>query len=101
GNIMGEYFSLAPHASVFDGELDLIILSIFKKIDYLYAFFSIFTRQHLQKTSRIEYYKFKKAEISSEPRVNVQIDGDIVLKTPFVVEVIPSAVNVIIPKLKN
>jgi len=96
-NIIGETFSLAPDASMFDGKMDLIILSIFKNIDYIFAFWKIFTHQHFSKSSRMRRYRFEKAEITSKPKVSVQIDGDILEETPITVKVLPGAINMLVP----
>lgn len=97
-NIIGETFSLAPDASLFDGKMDLIIISIFKNIDYLFAFWKIFTKQHFTKSGRMRHYKFTTAEITSKPRVSVQIDGDILEETPIKIQVIPEAINILTPE---
>ncbi|HSA06602.1 MAG TPA: YqeG family HAD IIIA-type phosphatase [Candidatus Gastranaerophilales bacterium] len=95
-NIFGDVFSLAPKASFYDGEMDLIIICVLRKIDYLYAFLSILGGQHFKKFSRIQHYKFSKVEISSDRILDIQIDGDILDKTPFTVTVIPAAINVLV-----
>lgn len=97
-NLVGETFSLAPDASLEDGELDLIIISVIRYIDYAHALWNIFTKKHFSNPGRMRRYKFKKAVITSKPKVKVQIDGDVLEETPITVSVIPHAVSVFVPE---
>ena len=97
-NILGQFFTLAPHASLNDGFLDLIIISPRSMFDYFPVLFQIITRRSLSDERKIRYFRAKEIEISSEPVLNIQADGDIIGKTPVKISVIPSCIEVLIPK---
>lgn len=98
-NIMGNIFSLAPHASFCDGLLDLIIISPKNTSDYIPIMWDILTKRALNQTNKIKHYQVKELEIESIPSLLIQADGDIIGMTPAKVQIIPEAVEVLLPKI--
>lgn len=100
-NILGNLISLAPHASLSDGILDIIVISVKDTIDYIPALWEIITRQSPSKFGKIKYYKAKEIEIETKPNLLVQADGDIIGKTPIKISIIPKSINVLIPSIQE
>jgi YegS/Rv2252/BmrU family lipid kinase len=99
GNIIGNLFSLVPHASLSDGLLDIIIISPKSTGDYIPILWQILTRQKHKKSNKIIYYQAKEVEIKCKPNLPVQADGDIIGKTPIKVQALPQAIEVLTPKI--
>lgn len=92
----GGNYTLAPNASVFDGLLDILILKkkdVFSNIRYV---LSVPFEEHL-KYRDIAYYQARKIIIKSESPLPIHLDSEIATSTPAIVEVLPRALDVIIP----
>lgn len=96
-NIIGNSFSLAPFASMKDGLLDLIIISPKTQPEFLKLLWKLITRINTDKNNKPKYFQAKKIEIKSKPVLLVQADGDIIGKTPVKIQVLPEAIEVIVP----
>ena len=101
GNILGDLFSFFPDASLYDGTLDVMIVSPRNIIDYLLIIWKIITKQSYDKSKKIQYFQAKKIEIKTKPSLFVQADGDIIGKTPITIEVIPEAIEILTPAVKE
>ena len=97
GNIVGDFITLAPNASINDGLLDIIIISPTRKRDYLSILWRIISRHKPDKNEKIQHYQAKEIDIKAKPNIFVQADGDIIGKTPVKISIIPSLIEVIIP----
>ncbi|MEI7475148.1 MAG: diacylglycerol kinase family protein [bacterium] len=97
GKVFGDLFTIAPNAKVDDGKLHLVIISPKNILDYLLVFFEFMFQKPLNRNFRIRHIKAKKAELTTNPSVLMQSDGDIIGKTPAVLKIIPSAIEVFIP----
>lgn len=98
GNIIGELFSIAPHASICDGLLDVIIIAPKRFMDYVNVFLDLCRKTEKRTSGKIFYYKAKRIQIESIPSIPVQADGDIIGNTPINIEVLPAAIDIIIPE---
>ena len=89
----GEY-EIADKADIRDGLLDLVIINRKKPWDII-VLISSFTLGKLNKYLRREYYQTKEADIYSEHKMQIQVDGEVLGVAPVKVKIIPKALNVI------
>ncbi|MDD3012337.1 MAG: diacylglycerol kinase family lipid kinase [Candidatus Gastranaerophilales bacterium] len=101
GDILGDLLSLFPNASFDDGLLDLLIISPKGIIDYLPIIWKIIIKQPYDKSKKIQYFQAKQIEIKTKPSLFVQADGDIIGKTPIYIEIVPKAIEILIPAVKE
>ena len=89
----GEY-QIADKADIRDGLLDLVIINRKKPWDIIVLIFS-FTLGKLNRYLRSEYYQTKEADIYSDHKMQVQVDGEVLGEAPVKVKIIPKSLNVI------
>jgi diacylglycerol kinase (ATP) len=94
---IGGGYQIANAASSQDGVLDLIVINRkwWKVLPLLFSA-SIGKRNKFQQN---EYYQIKDASVYAKPELLVQVDGEIIGKTPVKVKVVPKALNVIARKV--
>jgi len=89
----GEY-EIADKADIRDGLLDLVVINRKEPWDIIVLIFS-FTIGKLNKYLRKEYYQIKEANIYSDYKMQIQVDGEVLGMAPVNVKIIPKALNVI------
>lgn len=86
---------LGPHISTTDGMLDLVLFTAPGLLDAAASFLSILVRRY--RSPYLRYERGKQIEIHADPPLPVEFDGDPVGTTPFIAEVLPAALNVLVP----
>jgi YegS/Rv2252/BmrU family lipid kinase len=89
----GSIFLMAPEAQMDDGLLDIIILKKVSRRKLLRLFPTIFKGQHVN-YDEIECFKARKIKIETDQAKTLIPDGEIMGSTPFMIECLPSSVNV-------
>lgn len=89
----GEY-EIANKADIRDGLLDLVVINRKRPWDIIVLIFS-FTIGKLNKYLRKEYYQTGEAEIYSQHKMQIQVDGEVLGTAPVKVKIKPDALNVI------
>ena len=89
----GDYL-MAPNAKIDDGKLDIIILNKLSRINLLKTFTKIFSGEHVN-TKFVETMQAKKITIETSKQKILSPDGELFGKTPFSVECIKGAINII------
>jgi YegS/Rv2252/BmrU family lipid kinase len=97
-NYAGEY-EIADKANIRDGLLDLVIINRKTPWDIFVLIFS-FSIGKLNKYLRKEYYQTKEAEIYSDHKMPIHVDGEVLGIAPVKVKIVPKALNVIAATLK-
>lgn len=88
---------IAPQASLNDGLMDVTILEPFTVLDIPSLSFQLFNKT-LDQNSRIKTFRCKKVRIQRKKEGVIHFDGDpIITGTNLDVELIPQALNVVIP----
>jgi diacylglycerol kinase (ATP) len=87
---------IAPDARIDDGLLDICILGDAGKIEFLRAFPRVFKGTHVTHP-KVTMLKGKRIRVKSSPDLPVLIDGDVLGRTPAEFEVIPGAIEVMMP----
>jgi diacylglycerol kinase (ATP) len=95
GNIGAAGISMVPGMDVSDGMLDVIVVTNSDLPSLLALAASVVGG--LENAPALQHWRVKKVSIRSEPPQNVQVDGEILEKTPVDIEVIPHAVKIIVP----
>ena len=49
-------------------------------------------------TKLMNHWQVERVEIRTDPVLDIQVDGDIVAQTPQIVEIMPSALRVVVPR---
>ena len=82
-----------------DGKLDLCILHSFGFRDLVRIVWNSL-RGNLERDRSVSFYQAKRIEISTDPPLRVQVDGELEedLKLPLTAEVVPQALRVRVPK---
>ncbi|HEY8597657.1 MAG TPA: diacylglycerol kinase family protein [Thermomicrobiales bacterium] len=90
---------LGPHISTTDGMLDLVLFTAPGFLDAAASFLSILVRRY--RSPYLRYERGKQIEIHADPPLPVDFDGDPVGTTPFIAEVLPAALKVLVPPPGN
>lgn len=95
----GVEFALAPDAKMNDGKLDVIYLDYPSKWDHLQHFVSAMRGQPFNH-ERLRNYQVSKIEVKGYPPLEVHADGTCMGHTPITVEVVPKALQILVPTPK-
>lgn len=85
-----------PDVRIDDGHLDVWILSAKTLLDYPLYLFQMITRRPARRLAHFINAQ-KSVSINSRTSLPLQADGDIIGTTPVIVEVLPSALEVLVP----
>jgi diacylglycerol kinase (ATP) len=88
---------IAPDAKLNDGLFDICLVRATSKLEFMQTFPKVFAGKHTNHP-KVEIRRARKVRIESEPRARVNVDGDIVGFTPIEFEMIPSALELIVPE---
>jgi diacylglycerol kinase (ATP) len=96
----GGGMKVAPHAAPDDGFLDICLVSRMNKLKLLCWVPTIFFGAHLR-LKQVEYFQAQQVRIETGRELEVYADGDFACRTPADIEVIPRALQVIVPFGEN
>ncbi len=97
---MGGGMNLAPRARLDDGLLDILLIhgqSVFAR---LRSFADIYSGNHLG-LAGFSYFQARSIALSSERRVDIEADGELWGSLPCRVDILPSALMVICPRVEG
>jgi diacylglycerol kinase (ATP) len=94
--LYGIFMRMANHAIIDDGLLDIFCFQgTSPGRTFLHAMKVIF-KQHIT-DPKVDIYRARRVEIRTYRPLPVQVDGDYIGNTPIVMEVVPRAINLMIP----
>ena len=96
GSLYANYFSVSEKAKLDDGLLDVFLFKDDKKRSRVALFLKSLASRHLE--SNTDLYQAKKISIKSKVPLPVHVDAETCGTTPVIIEVIPSALRIIVPK---
>jgi YegS/Rv2252/BmrU family lipid kinase len=96
GSIANIQWSIGPNVDPHDGKLNIIVLSSRNLMGSLIVLFKIITRQY-HGFSALKHMQGQRIRVSADPPLPIQIDGEALGTTPFLVEVIPKALQFLVP----
>lgn len=99
GDVLTRGLRIGPDISSTDGLLDLVIFTAPGFLDAAASFLSIITRHY--RSPYLRYEQGRKIEIHADPPLPVEIDGDPSGTTPFLAEIMPAALEVLVPLPTN
>jgi diacylglycerol kinase family enzyme len=99
GDIIVRGVRIGPNISSTDGQLDLVLFTAPGPLDAVISFLSILARRY--RSPYLRYERGKQIEIHADPPLLVEFDGDPAGTTPFIAEVLPGALNVLVPAPTN
>ena len=92
---VGKGMKMAPYAKLDDGKMDVIMIKDdFSKIELLKLFPKLFTGEHI-KNQKVIYKQTKSFKLEPIKNEILNIDGEIVGKTPIIVTTIPKAIKLL------
>ncbi|MBI3941798.1 MAG: diacylglycerol kinase family lipid kinase [Chloroflexi bacterium] len=95
GNVGVPNLSWAPTIDVSDGVLDVIVI---RKAD-LPSLIAVATHvvTGSETGGELQHWQAREITVDTDPPENVQVDGEIIGKTPITAKVIPQAIQVVVP----
>jgi YegS/Rv2252/BmrU family lipid kinase len=100
GTIFGGWFSLGPDVRPDDGELDLLLFKLQRRRTVVSVMWRLL-RGDFRPHPGMQFVRGKRFQLTSDPVVPVQADGDIVGMTPLEISVVPSAAVFLVPSRAN
>ncbi|MBM4464223.1 MAG: diacylglycerol kinase family lipid kinase [Chloroflexi bacterium] len=88
---------VAAEAYLDDGLLDVCIFKGVNLASTVHHAIRVFAHSHLR-DPQVEYYRCRKVSISTATPLPVQVDGDPIGTTPMEFEIVPQALNIIVPQ---
>lgn len=95
GDVAFRGVRVGPNISSDDGLLDLCLFTAPSPWDAVVSFLSILTRHY--RSPYLRYERGRQIEVHADPPLPVELDGDPVGQTPFIAEVLPRALRVLVP----
>lgn len=95
GRFFGGGMMIAPRAKIDDGLFDIVIAGDISKIDFLKYGPKIYKGEHINLPD-IKYLRGRVVEATSDERVLLDVDGEQPGVLPARIELIPSAINVVV-----
>jgi YegS/Rv2252/BmrU family lipid kinase len=89
---------LAPSASLHDGELDIITVSHVSRPRFLALLPTVFSGSHLRQPF-VHEHRARWLRVSADRPFTLYADGDPIAELPVRIEVVPNAVQVIVPDI--
>ncbi|MBV8986951.1 MAG: diacylglycerol kinase family lipid kinase [Solirubrobacterales bacterium] len=87
---------LAPHASMQDGLLDVVMIAHVPKARFLCGLPSVYKGEHI-KQSNVEVVRARELEIGADRPLTMYADGDPVAELPVRIRALRGAVRVLVP----
>jgi diacylglycerol kinase family enzyme len=87
---------LAPHASLEDGLLEVVMVGAVGKLRFLRLLPTVFKGEHVRQPS-VQVLRAREVQISAQRPFNMYADGDPIAELPVTVRALHRAVRVIVP----
>ena len=89
-------FNLAPQAQLDDGLLDVYVFKGVNMLDIFYHLYLLLSGKHTQAT-KVDTFRAKAVSIRADKPLPLHMDGDAHGYSPVDIEVLPKAIQVIVP----
>jgi diacylglycerol kinase (ATP) len=94
--LYGDLVKITHHASIDDGLLDICVIKGDNGLSAVRRLLAIIRRRQ-SRDPEIEYYRARTLQIAARPPLPVQVDGDPIGVTPMTFEVVPRALQALLP----
>ncbi len=98
GNLGFTKISLDKHIDINDGLLDVVVVRRANPSLVKLLVTTFLTRERPENYELVEHWQGRQISVSSNRKLVVQCDGEVIKDIPFNIKVIPSAVRVLVPK---
>jgi diacylglycerol kinase (ATP) len=95
GSMGTPLFSLSPNIRIDDGLLDVLVIRNADLPSMVSLAASVVGGQENETT--LQHWQVRQVSVDAEPALRIQADGEIVGETPVSAEVLPAAIQVIVP----
>jgi YegS/Rv2252/BmrU family lipid kinase len=95
--VYGLYFKMAPRALLDDGYLDIYCFQGDRAGQVFRHLGEMLVNRHIQ-NPQVDSFRARRVEISTARPLLVHVDGDCIGETPVVIEVVPHALNLLVPR---
>ena len=95
--LYGVFFTMAPHASLDDGRLDILCFQGIHPARGLIHLMRLIFRKHLE-NPEVDVYRAQRIEVRTYRPLPVHVDGDCIGNTPVILEVVPRALKLMVPQ---
>jgi diacylglycerol kinase (ATP) len=92
----GGGMQICPQANPTDGQAELCIVSAINRAELLRVFPQVYKGTHV-KHKAISFYQGRMIEIEAARPLEIHMDGETAGTTPALLEVLPAALNIIVP----
>jgi YegS/Rv2252/BmrU family lipid kinase len=96
GSFANIKWSIGPNIDPHDGKLNVVVMSSRTMFGSLIVLFNILTKRY-HGYSALQHTDGRRIRVSAEPPLPVQIDGEAFGTTPFLAEVVPGAIQFVVP----
>lgn len=96
GTIANIQWSIAPNIDPHDGKLNIVLMSSRNLLGSLIVLFKIITKRY-HGFSALQHFQAQRLRVTTDPPLPFQFDGEPLGTTPFLVEVIPRAMPLLVP----
>lgn len=95
--LYGIFFTVAPNAALDDGRLDVLCFQGIHPARGLVHLARLIFRQHTR-NPEVDFYRAERVEIRTHRPLPVHVDGDCIGNTPVILEVVPRALKLMVPR---
>jgi diacylglycerol kinase (ATP) len=95
--IISPYLSLYPGIQTDDGRLDVLVFTATEPLEIARTLARLATHG-LERSPYVTHLRARELEITADPELPVELDGDVALQTPLTVTLMPAALRVIVPQ---
>jgi YegS/Rv2252/BmrU family lipid kinase len=96
GRIKELGLKISPDTSPHDGRFDVSTFSSRTVWDVCQILFRILTWRR-RSTGKLQHFQASRVRVGADPPLPVQIDGEVLGTTPLVAEILPGAVQIVVP----
>lgn len=98
GKFYGGGFKATPYAEIDDGLMDFVTVPTISRLEFL-KYVSIYKNgAHIEKMPFVHFRKCKKIKFLSPHPITLQADGEIFVRENPEIEILPGAIQLIVPK---
>lgn len=95
GKYFGGGIKVAPEAELNSGKMNVVLLKDFSRIGIILNLIKGYRGSHL-KHPKVESFTAKKLEIYSEPKMNLEVDGENIAETPVYFSILKDKLSVMV-----
>jgi diacylglycerol kinase (ATP) len=92
----GGMMRMSPGAKMDDGQLDICLIEALSRLETLWCFPRLLKGTHVTHP-KVRYFRGRTLRVEADPPMEVEMDGDLVGRTPATLQIQPGAIRVLAP----